>query len=179
MRHPLFRSPAGWPGRTGTAAVEAAFVLPVMLVLLLGLWEMSRAANVSQVLSNAAREAGRQASTNQLKYDQIQTVVTNYLKNAGLTNVNNVRVDIVNLTTNDSGPQTHGKVNGTTVNDYDPTKAAQLNQIQVTITFPFSNAAWGSPRLLTNASTQVTGTSVWVSAQDQSYPGTITAPAGY
>jgi Flp pilus assembly protein TadG len=165
-------------GRAGSAAVEAAFALPVVLFMLLGLWEMARVAEMNQVLNNAAREAGRQASTGLLTYDQINTVVQNYLTSAGLTNQSGLRVDIVNLTSGSVGPQTHGPATGTKINDYDPTGATELDQIQVTVTLPFANANWTSPRLMTNASTQCTGSAVWASAKDQVYPSTVTPPAG-
>ena len=45
-------------GRRGVAAVEAALILPVALMLMLGTWEVGRMVEVSQVLNNAAREGG-------------------------------------------------------------------------------------------------------------------------
>ncbi len=49
--------------RRGVAAVELALLLPLILLLLMGLWEIGRAIDVQQLMSNAAREGGRQAST--------------------------------------------------------------------------------------------------------------------
>ncbi len=45
----------------GTTIVEAAFVLPILLMFLLGILEFGRAYNEYQVLTNAAREAARYA----------------------------------------------------------------------------------------------------------------------
>ena len=49
--------------RRGVAAVEAALLLPLALLLMLGTWEVGRMVEVSQILNNAAREGGRSAST--------------------------------------------------------------------------------------------------------------------
>ena len=42
-------------------AVEAAVVLPLLLILMLGVWEVGRMIQVQQVLVNAAREGARLA----------------------------------------------------------------------------------------------------------------------
>lgn len=45
--------------RRGVAAVEAAVLLPLALMLMLGTWEVGRMVEVGQILNNAAREGGR------------------------------------------------------------------------------------------------------------------------
>jgi Flp pilus assembly protein TadG len=65
--------------RRGVAAVEFAFVLPFILILLLGMWEEGRAIQVNQILYNAAREGARQASTGVVTNSAAQQVVINYL----------------------------------------------------------------------------------------------------
>lgn len=54
-----FISTAGKSGRPGTAAVEFAVVLPLLFILLFGLWEVGRIVEVQQVAWNAAREGAR------------------------------------------------------------------------------------------------------------------------
>jgi Flp pilus assembly protein TadG len=47
----------------GAALVEAALVLPMLLMLTFGIWTTARAWNVHNVLDHAAREAARYAAT--------------------------------------------------------------------------------------------------------------------
>ncbi|MBT8478503.1 MAG: pilus assembly protein [Gemmatimonadetes bacterium] len=47
-------------GDTGQALVEMAIALPILLALLVGIFEFARAYNVQQVITNAAREGARE-----------------------------------------------------------------------------------------------------------------------
>src|SRR5262245_36889857 len=49
--------------RSGIAAVEFAFLLPFLLILLMGLWEVGRCVSMQNLLDNAAREGGRLGSS--------------------------------------------------------------------------------------------------------------------
>ena len=95
------------------------------MILLLGTWEVSRLVEVSQILDNAAREGARQATTGLMSGTQVQQIVLNYLLNAGI-------------------PTTHATV---TVSDLtspgtDPTNANQMDQLQVSVSIPFSDVRW-------------------------------------
>ena len=48
-------------GESGQALVEVAIALPILLALLIGIFEFARAYNVKQVITNAAREGAREA----------------------------------------------------------------------------------------------------------------------
>jgi Flp pilus assembly protein TadG len=48
-------------GEAGQALVEVAIALPILLALLVGIFEFARAYNVQQVITNAAREGAREA----------------------------------------------------------------------------------------------------------------------
>ena len=50
------------PARRAVVAVEAAIVLPVLLIVMLGIWEVGRIIQVQQVLVNSAREGARLAA---------------------------------------------------------------------------------------------------------------------
>ena len=77
---------------------------------------------VEEILCNAASVGGRAASTGLNSAAQVQTAVTNYLALAGLP-TQNVTVTVSDLT----NPGT------------DPTAATALDQIQVSVSIPFSN----------------------------------------
>ncbi len=89
--------------RRGVAAVETAVVLPFMMLLLFGIWEVGQLLNVTQMVSNSAREGARLAATglynassiltqtpNQFSSNsgpltfQVQSAVANYMQNSGL-----------------------------------------------------------------------------------------------
>src|SRR5947209_7183227 len=86
--------------RRCAAAVEFAVVMPLLLLLLLGTWEVGRLVQVDAILSNAAREGARVAAQGQIinltgSYTQIQvytgtpsvqSAVANYLTGAGINN---------------------------------------------------------------------------------------------
>ncbi len=48
-----------WRSERGTALVEAAMVLPILLLISVGIFEFGRAYQTWQVLTNAAREGAR------------------------------------------------------------------------------------------------------------------------
>ena len=50
-------------GDRGAALVEAALVLPILLILTFGIWTTARAWNVNNTLEHAAREAARYGAT--------------------------------------------------------------------------------------------------------------------
>lgn len=50
-------------GDRGAALVEAAIVLPFLLVLTVGIWSTARAWNINNTLEHAAREAARYGAT--------------------------------------------------------------------------------------------------------------------
>ncbi len=58
----------GWFGKRredrGAALVEAALVMPLLLMLTLGIWATARAWNVHNVLDHASREAARFGAVN-------------------------------------------------------------------------------------------------------------------
>jgi Flp pilus assembly protein TadG len=75
--------------RRGGTIVEAALVLNLVLVLMLGLFDFGRLVLAYQLLNNAAREGARLAvvNTNSMTTSQIQTAVTNYLAGQQLSNL--------------------------------------------------------------------------------------------
>jgi Flp pilus assembly protein TadG len=111
----------------GVAAVEFAFVLPVLVVILLGLWEAGRLIQLQQILSNSAREGARIAaqsqtinstgSPTQIHVDtgtpNVKQTVVNYLRQAGLNvTAADVTVEFAFLTGDTSKTQPYQGIKG-------------------------------------------------------------------
>jgi Flp pilus assembly protein TadG len=140
--------------------------MPFVAILLVGLLEVGRLVQVTAIVSNAAREAARNASTGTSTYANVQTVVQNYLTNAGISNQSGLTVTVYDVSQG-SGPQ------------FNPSTANWLDQLQITVTLPLSNVQLAPLHILpTDPNTLITGQAVWFSNQDQAYPTTITPPSG-
>src|SRR5271166_5345277 len=150
--------------RCGTAAVELAVVAPLVVGLLVGLLEVGQIVKVNQIVSNAAREGARAASTGLDTYATVQTTVANYLTNAGITNQSGLTVSVSDVTQGNSGPQ------------FNPNTANWLDQLQITVTLPYSNVQLAPLPIPPN--TVISAQAVWFSNQDQPYPTSITPPSG-
>jgi Flp pilus assembly protein TadG len=153
--------------RRGIAAVEFAVVLPLLLMFIVGIWEVGRLIEVQQIMANAAREGGRQASAGQYSPSDITTLVQQYAAREGLT-ATNIAVSIKNL----------GFSGNPAPPDNDPRDATDLDQLQVTVTIPFSDVRWTTLSLVTGTSTTLTSQVVWSSMKDRAY-AIPTPPAGY
>jgi Flp pilus assembly protein TadG len=147
--------------RRGTACVEFAIVLPMLLSFILGILEIGRYIDVYQVLSAAAREGARQASTGQMTNAQVIAAVTGCVQAAGLP-TNNLTVSVADLT------------NAGT----DVSQATILDNLQVTVSIPYSAVEWSPTSYFTNSTTQISTTVYWVSTNPQSYPSNVSAPSG-
>jgi Flp pilus assembly protein TadG len=152
--------------RRGIASVELALLMPLLLMLVLGSWEVGRLIQVSEIVNNAAREGGRLASTGLLTTSQIQSAVCLYMQQAGLPNYSGQASTVVTVS-DITNPGT------------DPTNATELDQLQVVVSIPFSSVRWIALYLVTNPNTQITATSNWYSAKDMAYPTSYSSPPGY
>lgn len=70
--------------RRGVATLEFAIVLPIFLLLIIGILEFGRAVMIHQIVTNAAREASRQAIIRGAADKQVLGVVENYLDSASI-----------------------------------------------------------------------------------------------
>lgn len=70
--------------RSGQAVVEFALVLPIFLLLLLGAVDFGRAYYRLHLLTNAAREGARTGSLPQSTESDVESIVENFLSDAGL-----------------------------------------------------------------------------------------------
>lgn len=70
-------------GESGQALAEIAIALPLLLLMLIGIWEFARAYQIQQVVVNAAREGAREVvlppNDGKGTVESATTVVENYL----------------------------------------------------------------------------------------------------
>lgn len=148
--------------RRGVAAVEFAVVLPLMLILVLGVWEIGRLVEVQQLLTNAAREGARKAAMGSVTNSDAKDAVTRYLQNTGIPTTN-ATITVTN--------ETNGSV--------DASSAAQLDRFRVTVTVPVSDVGWLISGQFFSANTQLTSEAVWYSMQNKDYPSPSDPPIDY
>jgi Flp pilus assembly protein TadG len=79
----------------GQAMVETAIAIPLLLVLMVGIFEVGRAYETWQVLTNAAREGARIAVLEAYTDAQVTATVRNYLTGGRLTNAAGAGITIV------------------------------------------------------------------------------------
>jgi hypothetical protein len=161
--------------RPAAAAAEAALLLPLLFILLFGVWEVSRMLQVSQAISNAAREGARQASAGQpasnvnvpatLTNYAVENFVANYLMNSGLPAPvkRPLIVKVTNMTESGqpsctmqgiysagAGPFNLALTQTGSSSSVDPVLSAARNDIlAVQVTYPFDEARWSPVNLYT------------------------------
>ncbi|HWG47563.1 MAG TPA: TadE/TadG family type IV pilus assembly protein [Gemmataceae bacterium] len=154
--------------RHGVAAVEFACCLPVIVVALLGVWEVGRIAQVSNVMSNAAREAARDASLGQTDFPTIASNLLTYLQSAlptafGQGHTTALRSPTITLPANTTGytywdNTANQELFTITFTDItqpsitDPMSMQKLDHYQIGIQVPYSTIGW-------TTLTQITGVS--------------------
>ena len=111
--------------RSATACVEFAVVLPILLIFVLGVLEVGRYIQVYEILNAAAREGARQASTGQMTNAQVIAAVTGCVQASGLPTAK-LNVTVQDLTSA-----------GT-----DVSQATILDNLQVTVSLPYSAVEW-------------------------------------
>jgi Flp pilus assembly protein TadG len=168
-------------GRDGVAAVEFACCLPLLVLILTGLWEVGRFTEVQQVLWNAGREGARDAS---LGRDNLQTVATNvltYLQGAeqtafGRGHSTSMIAPVITLPANTYGytcwdntanrelfTMSFTDITNPTVTD--PTGMTQLDLYQIGVSVPFAGIEW-SPVVPIGGLSRLQVTVVWTSLID-------------
>jgi Flp pilus assembly protein TadG len=138
--------------RRGVAAVEMAFLMPVLLGMIVGIWEMGQFIQAQQIMNNAAREGARFAAQAIIinasgtytdiytsgAYPSVTSAVSDYIQASGISNITGLQVSFAFTTGNTALT--------------DPYQGSQSQQFQVTISMPYSNVNW-SPLGLVNPTT--------------------------
>ncbi len=146
----LCRYPTKSISRSATAAVELALTLTFILVpLLLGMWEVGRLLQVQQIVENAAREGGRQASTAKYTNADCEDAVRNYLSMAGLS-LTNVQITVKNNTGN--GGEVYNAPAG--------------HEVQVDVSYPYQNVRYVMSTFFVAEGTMLNAQAIWRSVRD-------------
>lgn len=95
----------------GTAIIEVALTLPLVLLISVGIFEFGRAYQTWEVLTNAAREGARIAILPS-PADQVDARVRDFLANGGLVSDSSVGVSVTATTVSigDAGTASASKV---------------------------------------------------------------------
>jgi Flp pilus assembly protein TadG len=178
------------------AAVEFALVLPFLMTILVGIWEIGRFADATIILQNAAREGARQAaaasrsdpvtgqatnvwasassSGKPASDPDVETVVKQYLM-AEACNVADCVVTFSNLTpgaSNIDNPATGAPW----TDKNDPFKANKLDRLRVTVSIPYYDIRWSPTNIFFNNSTLMQTTVDFYSMRDDPFSVTYTVP---
>ena len=174
------------PSRSGVASAEFAFVMTFILVpMMIGIWEVGRATQVQQIVSNAAREGARLAGQGRTinasgsptdiraalappsNLPNVKAAVLQSLVGAGLTNL--LYTDItVNFTFLDSPP---GAIAGAT----DPYQGVKNQRFSVEVIVNYNNKVRWVNLGLVNI-TQLRFTAEWRMLVDDPFQVNTTIP---
>lgn len=167
--------------RRGVAAVEFAFCVPLLLLLLVGIWELGRIINVQITLNNAARDGARlgaQANIitasgeyTRIKFStgtpNINGAIRAYLQGAGISNLNGLVIEFQFVETVAGG----GETSSTTA---DPYTGAKNQRFRVKVSLPYDNVRWTSLSLINP--TTLTAEAFWQCFVDDPFTVNTTLP---
>jgi Flp pilus assembly protein TadG len=78
----------------GQALLETAITMPLVLLVVVSIFEFGRAYQTYQVVTNAAREGARVAVLPNANPTEVRSRVTDYLRNGQLGNVDRVTISV-------------------------------------------------------------------------------------
>lgn len=172
------RSP---PIRRGVAAVEFAAVLPLLLLLLVGIWELGRIIHVQIILNNAARDGARLASQanivnttgayTQIRFNtgtpNIEGAIRAYLQAAGITDLTGLVIELQFVEGVGGGSPPSSKA-------ADPYTGAKNQRFRVRVSIPYANVRWTTLSVI-NPST-LTAEAYWQCLVDDPFTVNTTMP---
>jgi Flp pilus assembly protein TadG len=157
--------------RHAAAAVEFAFTLPILVVFILGIWELGRMIQIYQVVANAAREGVRQAASAKYTNTQVQQDVLQYLLYNGVPMSDTLPNSSVTLA------NTNATITVTVANSTNNALgAAQFTPMTVTVQVPVKNFRWTASSYFAPDSITVQGTASFLCLADVPVSVTTTIP---
>jgi Flp pilus assembly protein TadG len=81
-------------GERGQALVEAAIITPIVLLIMVGIFEVARAYQTWQVLTNAAREGARAAVVPGADKDTVEALVAKYMRDGAVAYAEKEDIDV-------------------------------------------------------------------------------------
>lgn len=186
------RCPPSRNKRRGIAAVEFAVCVPILFLVLAGIWEVARITEVQQVMWNSVREAARDCSTGQTDFQTVANQLTTYLQSAepgafGYGHSTTLKAPTVTLPANTTGwmcwdTTANKELFTVTFRDLtntaatDPTSMSQLDVYEVGIQVPYSSVGFQAVATITGK-TRLYSNVTWASMQDSPYTITPYLPA--
>ncbi len=151
-----------------------AFLMPILLILMVGVWEIGRLVQLQQVMDAAARDGARIASQGHIinttgAYTEIDMTTTSpnvtdtvrdYLYGAGITDLTGLQVTFEYLDGDTSLTQ--------------PYQGAKNQKFRLRITLPYANMRWTTLSLI-NPET-LSGECVWLMMMDDPFTLSTTLP---
>ncbi len=145
MRLHYFSDPSNSPRHTrlAAAAVELAFIAPILVTFMVGMFEMSRGVMVRQTLTGAARKGCRTGVVQGFANSDIVNDATDVMRDSGFTSsqFNPPSVGSINITVTDPS--------GNTLSD--TLNAPSGSKVSVQVVIPASSVNWVSYYFLTRS----------------------------
>ena len=126
----IHRTKSG-PRRPGAALVEAALVLPIFFMVVLGIVEFGRAFMFCQLLQNAAREGCRKGVTGSYTRAQVIADIKTDMQNGGVKDTKVLNISVT-VTPDTGNPPVAGN---------EVANAATRDLVNVVVQVPFSQIA--------------------------------------
>jgi Flp pilus assembly protein TadG len=128
--------------RSGAAAVEMAFIVPILGLIMLGMFELSRGVMVKQILTGAARKGCRTGILQLYGNSNIISDATNVMQDNGFdsTLFNPPTIGAINVTVTDP--------NGNSLPD--ALNAPSGSTVSVQVVIPVTSVKWLTSYFLTS-----------------------------
>lgn len=178
--------------RRGAAAAEFAICLPLVFLILAGIWEVGRIAEVSNVMWNAARESGRDASIGQDNFQAVANNMITYLQGAepqafGQGHSTSLIAPVVTMPANTTGYTCWDNTANrelftitftdlTNPSTTDPTGMQRLDQFQIGLQVPYASIGWAVVPQISGL-TRLSVTVTWASMLDTPFQVSPALPA--